>query len=84
MWLVKKQGRRRAFRWVRDSKGEIQTETVEKAYADGVTRKVRQPLLEVFQLQSATESLKGTFTAGTATCPPGAALHRPPIFFPAS
>lgn len=69
MWLVKKQGRRRALRWVRDPTGEIQTQSVEKAYADGVTRKIRQPLLEVFQPQSVTESLKGTSTAGTATCP---------------
>jgi putative DNA methylase len=68
MWLVKKKERRLALRWVQD-KGEIQTRTVEKTYADGVTRKVRQPLLEVFQPESTTESLKGTSTAGTATCP---------------
>jgi len=69
MWLVKKQGRRRGLRWLRDNKGEIRTQTVNKAYSDGVTRKVRQPLLEVFQPRSATEILKGTSTAGSATCP---------------
>jgi putative DNA methylase len=69
MWLVKKEGRRRALRWVRDAKGEIQTQTVEKTYGDGVTRKVRQPLLEVFEPKSTSDSLKGTSTAGTATCP---------------
>lgn len=69
LWLAKKKNRNRALRWVRDEKGQVKTETVEVTYADGVTRKVRRPLLEIFEPKSAKEVEDGTVTRGSATCP---------------
>ncbi|MCF3609485.1 DUF1156 domain-containing protein, partial [Planktothrix agardhii 1033] len=69
LWLAKKAGRYRALRWVRDGTGIVQTETLEVTYADGVTRKVRRPLLEIFEPKSEKEVEKGTVARGSATCP---------------
>ncbi|MEI6332135.1 MAG: DUF1156 domain-containing protein, partial [Pseudanabaena sp. ELA645] len=69
LWLAKKAGRYRALRWVRDASGVVQTETLEVTYADGITRKVRRPLLEIFEPKSEKEVEKGTVARGSATCP---------------
>jgi adenine-specific DNA methylase/very-short-patch-repair endonuclease len=69
LWLAKKKNRNRALRWVRDEKGAVKTETVEVTYADGVTRKVRRPLLEIFEPKKAKEVEAGTVARGSATCP---------------
>ncbi|MEW6459454.1 MAG: DUF1156 domain-containing protein, partial [Bacillota bacterium] len=69
LWLAKKPGRHRALRWVRDHRGQVQTETVEVTYADGTTRLVRRPLLEIFEPVSAAEVEEGTVKRGSATCP---------------
>jgi adenine-specific DNA methylase len=69
LWLGKKPKRLRALRWVRDSAGIVQTETVEVTYADGVTRTVRRPLLEIFEPQKVKEVEDGTVARGSATCP---------------
>ena len=69
LWLAKKAGRYRALRWVRDASGIVQTETIEVTYADRVTRKVRRPLLEIFEPKSEKEVDKGTVARGSATCP---------------
>ncbi|MEG5055697.1 MULTISPECIES: DUF1156 domain-containing protein [unclassified Microcoleus] len=69
LWLAKKAGRYRALRWVRDASGIVQTETIEVTYANGVTRKVRRPLLEIFEPKSEKEVEKGTVAKGSATCP---------------
>ncbi|MEA5563667.1 DUF1156 domain-containing protein [Planktothrix agardhii] len=69
LWLAKKASRYRALRWVRDSSGIVQTETLEVTYADGITRKVRRPLLEIFEPKSEKEIEKGTVARGSATCP---------------
>jgi adenine-specific DNA methylase len=69
LWLAKKKGRNRALRWVRDEKGKVKTETDEITYADGVTRKVRRPLLEIFEPKNAKEVEGGTVARGSATCP---------------
>ncbi|BBD57120.1 hypothetical protein NIES204_44560 (plasmid) [Planktothrix agardhii NIES-204] len=69
LWLAKKAGRNKALRWVRDDTGIVQTETLEVTYADGVTRKVRRPLLEIFEPKSEKEVEKGTVARGSATCP---------------
>lgn len=69
LWLAKKAGRYRALRWVRDKQGIVETETVEVTYADGVTRKVRRPLLEIFEPKSEKEVEKGTVARGSGTCP---------------
>src|SRR5262249_936769 len=68
MWLAKNAGRKLALRWVRGNSGEVQTLTVEKTFADGGTRKIRRPLLEIYQPKSTADIEKGTSTAGTATC----------------
>jgi adenine-specific DNA methylase len=69
LWLAKKKGRNRALRWRRDSKGNIQTEIVEVLYASGVRRKVRRPLVEVFEPTSAIQVPDGPSRGGAATCP---------------
>ena len=69
LWLAKKKGRNRALRWVRDAQGKVKTETVEVTYAEGVTRKVRRPLLEIFEPKNAKEVEGGTVARGSATCP---------------
>lgn len=69
MWLAKKKGRSRAFRWKRDSKGNIQTEVAQVDYANGEKRKVFKPLLEIFEPKSAAEVEEGPSKGGAATCP---------------
>ncbi|MGB3264567.1 MAG: DUF1156 domain-containing protein [Microcoleus sp.] len=69
LWLAKKAGRYRALRWVRDASGIVQTETIEVTYANGVTRKVRRALLEIFEPKSEKEVAQGTVARGSATCP---------------
>ncbi len=69
MWLAKKSNRGVALRWQRDAKGQAQTETVEVTYANGVTRTVRRPLLEIFEPKKAGEVEEGTIARGSVTCP---------------
>ncbi len=72
LWLAKKAGRRRALRWVRDDKGVVKTETVEVAYVeDGqrVVKRVRRPLLELFEPAKESDVEGGTVARGSATCP---------------
>lgn len=69
MWLCNKATRRWAFRWVKDSNGLIQTETIKVSYANGEERMVRRPLLELFQPKSPAEVDSGTSKGGAATCP---------------
>ena len=69
MWLSSKPKRRFAFRWLRDEKGLVQTETIQVEYADATVKTVRRPLFEVFQPRSATEVEKGTSAGGAVTCP---------------
>jgi adenine-specific DNA methylase len=68
MWLCKREKRKKALRWVREN-GEIQTTDVEVTYADGTTRKVRRPLLEVFEPSRESEVEPGTVARNSATCP---------------
>jgi putative DNA methylase len=69
LWLAKKKNRNRALKWVRDEQGQIATEVMEVTYTDGVTRKVRKPVLEIFEPKSAKEVENGTVARGSATCP---------------
>jgi adenine-specific DNA methylase len=69
LWLAKRPGRYRALRWKRDQKGCVETSSVEVLYADGLRRKVRRPLLEIFEPQSVTEVEPGTVARGHVTCP---------------
>lgn len=72
LWLAKKAGRRRTLRWVRDKSGQVQTETVAVTYfIDGqpVVKRVRRPLLEIFEPNKESEVEGGTVARGSATCP---------------
>lgn len=69
LWLGKKPGNSWALRWQRDDRGRVKGEEVEVSYADGTTRKVVQPLLEVFQ-PTGTSGVEGaTVARGSGTCP---------------
>ena len=69
LWLAKKSGRNRALRWQRDANGQVLTETLTVRYADGSSRMVRRPLLEIFEPRKAAEVEDGTVARGSATCP---------------
>jgi adenine-specific DNA methylase len=72
LWLAKKAGRRRALRWVRDDKGNVKTQTVEVAYVeDGqrILKRVKRPVLEIFEPAKESEVEGGTVARGSATCP---------------
>jgi len=69
LWLSKRKGRNRALHWVRDSNGQVKTQIVEKTFADGLKRKVRQPMLEIFEPSSEKEVERGPSAGGSATCP---------------
>ena len=68
MWLCKKAGRKHALRWIRGSDGKPKTRVATIEYADG-ERKVRQPLLELFQPKSEGDIESGTSLGGAASCP---------------
>ena len=68
-WLANKKGRFQALRWCRDSHGRMLSEVVTLTYADGITRKVRRPLLEMFQPKSEADLPPATVQRGSATCP---------------
>jgi len=72
LWLAKKTGRRRALRWLRDESGRVRTETVDATYfIDGqpVVKRVRRPLLDIFEPKKENEVESGTVARGSATCP---------------
>jgi len=69
MLLLKKQRRYQALRWIRNTKGNVETEVVSVTYAHGKTLKVRRPRIEVFQPASPAQVEKGTSSGGAATCP---------------
>lgn len=69
LWLAKKGNKSVALRWVRDASGKVQTETINVTYADGTTRTVRRPLMEIFTPKKANEVPEGTVKRGNATCP---------------
>jgi adenine-specific DNA methylase len=69
MWLSRKADRKRAIRWVRDSRGRVKTEVVNVKHEDGELRRVRRPLLEVFEPRDVSEVGPGTVRRGSATCP---------------
>lgn len=69
LWLVKQKNQKRALRWVRDDNGQVQAKTVEVTYADGTTRKIRRPLLEIFEPKKESQVESGTVARGSATCP---------------
>ena len=69
MWLAKQSSSDRALRWVRDSSGQVLTDTIEMTQADGTIRKVRRPRLEIFAPRKPSEVEQRTVARGAATCP---------------
>lgn len=69
MWLAKASNQDRALRWVRDSTGKVVADLVEVSYADGTTRRVLQPSLEIFSPKKGDVVETGTVARGSATCP---------------
>lgn len=72
LWLAKKAGRRRALRWVRDEKGKVRTQTVDVVYVeDGqrIPKRVKRPVLEIFEPAKESDVEGGTVARGSATCP---------------
>ena len=68
-WLSKKPQRRRALRWCREQNLKIKSEIVEVSYADGTTKKVRRPLLEVYEPKSASDVEVAPAKRGSCTDP---------------
>jgi adenine-specific DNA methylase len=68
MWLSKGQ-HKKALRWRKDTRGRIETLTVKASYADGKTRRVRRPLLEIFEPARDSDVGPGTVARGAVTCP---------------
>ena len=69
MWLTKHPKRKTALRWVRDASGSVKTQETTVAYADGKTRRVRRPVLEIFSPERDSVVEPGTVQRGTPTCP---------------
>ena len=69
MWLSKKPRRGRALRWKLTAGHKVRSQVVEVTYANGETRKVRRPYLEVFEPDSMSEVPPGTTARGSVTCP---------------
>jgi len=69
MWLCNKSKNRKALRWVRDAKGQVLCDELEVAYADGHSRRVRRPQMEIFTPKNIKEVEEGTAARGSATCP---------------
>src|SRR5208283_4636500 len=67
-WLSKRKEFQRALRWVRNKKGEIETELIE-IQLNGQTLKAHRPVLEIFTPTDASQVEAGTFKGGSATCP---------------
>ena len=68
LWLSKRKDFQRALRWVRNRKGEIETEVFE-IQLNGVKHKVLRPLLEVYIPEKSSQVEAGTVKGGSATCP---------------
>jgi putative DNA methylase len=68
LWLSKGQ-HKKAMRWRKDSRGNAATETVTGHYADGKSRSVRRPILEIFEPLRDSDVGPGTVARGAVTCP---------------
>lgn len=68
-WLARGARRRIALRWVRAAGGAVEIETIERRSADGTTRLVRRPILEVFEPDEGRELDRPTAVRGSAICP---------------
>lgn len=69
MSLANRSSQRKALRWVRDKSGHVKTHKVTVTYADGSSREVLRPILEVFVPSGDAEIEPGTSAGGSAVCP---------------
>ena len=69
MWLSKKSGNLKAFRWTRQPDGSVKTTEAIKEFADGTSHLVRQPVLELYEPDNEADVGPGTSAGGSATCP---------------
>lgn len=68
MWLSKGRNKK-ALRWSRDKSSQVDTQTATVAFADGTTRQVRRPVLEIFEPSKDSDVCDGTVARGAVTCP---------------
>jgi adenine-specific DNA methylase len=68
LWLSKRKDFKRALRWARNKRGDIETKVVEIC-VNGQPQKVLRPLLEVFLPTDTAQVADGTVKGGSATCP---------------
>jgi putative DNA methylase len=69
MWLAQRSSQPRALRWARDANGKVKVQEATVAYADGITRTVLRPQLEVFTPSRDSVVEPGPSAGGAATCP---------------
>ncbi len=69
MWVAHRAGKDWALRWKRDEKGVVHSEPAEHIFGDGSVRKIKRPVMELFQPKSDREIDAGTSSGGAATCP---------------
>lgn len=69
LWLCKKPNRKVAYRWKRDASGNVETIVTTIEYADGTSRRVRRPALEIFEPERDSQVESGTVARASATCP---------------
>lgn len=69
MSLANRSSQRKALRWARDKSGHVKTHKTTVTYADGSSREVLRPILEVFVPSGDAEIEPGTSAGGSAVCP---------------
>ena len=67
--ISKRKGGISTLRWKRDKNYSIVVEDILKDFANGVSRIVRSPILEIVDLTSISDVESGTSHGGAATCP---------------
>lgn len=69
LWLAKRSTNESALRWMSEGDGSIKTIESKVRYADGAQRKVKRPVLEVFEPTSDKQVAAGTANRRSATYP---------------
>jgi putative DNA methylase len=69
MLIAKRKDGDCVLRWVRNHKHQIKTEIAKIKYADGITRQVMQPAIEITKQRSSIGLDKPTSRGGAASCP---------------
>lgn len=69
MLIAKRKDGDYVLQWARDNKSQIKTAVANIKYADGTTRQVMQPLLEISKQRASIGMDKATSKGGAASCP---------------